>query len=354
MHAQERAVLASTQTHPLSLIGNEGSPYSRKMRAVLRYRRIPHVWVVGQGPEYLPPPKVPVAVIPVLVWHDETGAMRESMVDSTPQIARLEREFADRSLRQPDAALEFLSALIEDYADEWVTKLMFHYRWNDAAGIAWAREHLIRQINPSTQGSAVAQFSAWFGTRQIDRRTMVGSSELTRPLLEASYQRLLALLDTLLESRNFLFGQRPSAADFGLYGQLTQLCLFDPTSARIACQQAPRVVAWTQRLEDLSGWRLTQGQWLPRAAALPALLPLLVEIGSTYVPFLLANAAAKAAGSQQMDCMIHGTRWQQNVFPYQVKCLNSLREHFASLSSADQQWLRQTLAASRCTALFAD
>jgi len=339
---------------PLTLIGNEGSPYSRKMRAVLRYRNIAHRWVVSQGPEYIAPPKVPVEVIPVLVWHDEAGAMRESMVDSTPQIARLEREFAERSLRHPDPALEFLSALIEDYADEWGTKFMFHYRWADDAGIIWAREHLIRQINPSTSAEAIAQFSSWFAKRQIDRRWVVGSNAETAPLIEAGYRRFLQLMSQLIETRNYLFGNRPSAADFGLYGQLTQLCLFDPTAARIAHENAPRVVAWTQRLEDLSGWQVKDAQWLGRDAALPALQPLLAEIGASYVPFMLANAAAKAAGQEGVDCMIEGTRWQQKVFPYQVKCLNWLRAHFAALSAADQAWLRQALAASGCVALLAD
>ncbi len=339
-------------THPLTLIGNEGSPYSRKMRAVLRYRRIPHVWVVGNGPEYVTPPKVPVEVIPVLVWHDETGAMRESMVDSTPQIARLEAEFAGRSLRNPDPALEFVSALIEDYADEWCTKAMFHYRWADAAGIAWAREYLILQINPSSTAVEISKFSGWFAKRQIDRRAVVGSSEVTRPLIEADFAALLAVMSRLIELRQFLFGGRPAAADFGLYGQFTQLCQFDPTSSRIAAETAPRVVAWTARIEDLSGWRPEDSQWLPREAALPALQPLLTLIGSTYAPFLLANAAARAAGETTMECVIQGVRWQQPVFPYQVKCLKWLREYFAGLSVDDQSWLRQTLAPSGCDVLF--
>ncbi|HUS25248.1 MAG TPA: glutathione S-transferase family protein [Candidatus Binatia bacterium] len=336
---------------PLTLIGHDGSPYSRKMRALLRYRRIAHRWVVNRGPEYVAPPKVPVEVIPVLVWHDDQDKMIEAMVDSTPQIRRLENEHAGRSVLPPDPALEFLDALLEDYADEWCTKLMFHYRWADAAGVAWAGHHIVQLMDPAAGETQLQQTANFFTRRQTERLWAVGSNATTAPVIEEGYVRLLGLFDGLIGTRMFLFGGRPAAADFALYGQLAQLCLFDPTSMRIARERAPRVVSWTERLDDLSGWRTDEAQWLARDAALPALLPLLREIDETYLPFLLANAAARAAGSDTVSCTIRGVEWKQNVFAYQAKCLRWLHEHFATLSAADQAWARATLASAGCAAL---
>jgi hypothetical protein len=196
------------------------------------------------------------------------------------------------------------------------------------------------------------QFSQWFGDRQIGRRAVVGSSDETRPILEDGYRRLLGILEALLSQRRFLFGDRPAAADFGLYGQLVQLCGFDPTSSRLAQAQAPRVVAWTQRLDDLSGWVADDAQWLDREAALPALRPLLDEIGASYVPFLFANASARTAGREWVECEVRGGRWRQRVFAYQVKCLNWLREHAARLGVKDRAWLAEALAGTGCEALL--
>jgi glutathione S-transferase len=102
----------------LRIVGAPGSPYSRKLRAVLRYRRIPYAWVQMGSPEARALPRAKVELLPQLVFP---GA-REALTDSSPLIRKLEREFAGRSAIPDDPALAFLDALLEDYADEWLTK----------------------------------------------------------------------------------------------------------------------------------------------------------------------------------------------------------------------------------------
>lgn len=338
----------------LKLVGAYGSPYSRKMRAVLRYRRIPFRWVLN-GPDATDIPPVPVALIPVLVFPAEGSTPERAMVDSTFQIARLEELHRGRSVVPPDPALAFLDALLEDYADEWLTKAMFHYRWSYAADAAKASRVLPLEASFALAGEQHEKAARFFGDRQIGRLAVVGSNATTRPVIESSYRRLLELLAAHLETRPFVLGARPGRADFGLYGQLTQLAHFDPTSAAVAAEVAPRVVAWVNRVDDLSWLDVADeaGGWIARDAIPGTLRALLAEVGRVYAPFLLANAAALAAGAEQVQCEIDGARWEQKPFPYQAKCLRWLREGRAALSGADRAWVDGVLAGTGCEALFA-
>ena len=113
---------------PLRIVGVPGSPYSRKLRAVLRYRRIAFAWINQGSPESRDLPQPRVQLLPQLILPGDDGVL-EARTDSTPLIRELEKRYAGRSVIPPDGALAFFDALLEDYADEWLTKAMFHYRW---------------------------------------------------------------------------------------------------------------------------------------------------------------------------------------------------------------------------------
>jgi glutathione S-transferase len=334
---------------PLRIVGAPGSPYSRKLRAVLRYRRIPHAWVQMGSSSARDLPRPRVELLPQLVFP---GA-REALTDSSPLIRRLEAEYAGRSVIPDDPALAFLDALLEDYADEWLTKAMFHYRWAFAPDVAQAAALLPRWRRTDEPEEAAVAAGKMFAERQIGRLGLVGSNPTTAPVIEDSYVRLLGLLDARLRDARFVLGARPAACDFGLYGQLTQLAGFDPTPRAIALERAPRVVAWLDLVEDLSGLEPSDADWLSRDAAAPALRPLFAEVGRVYAPFLLANADALARRADRVECQIDGQRWVQKPFAYQGKCLSWLREGHAALASGDRAVVDAVLAGSGCEALFA-
>ena len=340
-----------TVAEPIALSGAPGSPYTRKMVAYLRYRRIPYRLLPSEGPALagLPTPKV--RLLPTFYLPGPSGDL-EAITDSTPIIRRLEAERAGRAAVPSDPALAFLDALIEDYADEWLTKAMFHYRWVYEADIRRAGRQLPLWRNLCVSDDALARTSAFISDRQINRLYVVGSNAVTGPVIEASYRRFLGLFEAHLTTRPYLLGDRPAACDFAVYGQLTQLARFDPTPMTLTAEIAPRVFAWTDLMEDRSGLEPRDADWMNRTEVPPTLAALLAEIGRVYPPVMLANARALAAGADSVHATVDGLPWTQPPFPYQAKCLRWLREARAALAPEDVKRVDAMLAGTGCEALF--
>ena len=85
---------------PVEIYGAPGSPYTRKMIALLRYRHIPYEIIWGNPGDLLDgegvfadlgiePPK-PV-LLPTFIMRDDRGEF-QTVTDSTPIIRRLEKE----------------------------------------------------------------------------------------------------------------------------------------------------------------------------------------------------------------------------------------------------------------------
>lgn len=334
----------------IQLKGAPGSPYTRKMLAVLRYRRIPYEFLVGEEmvPTGYPEPKV--NLLPTFYFPKGDGV--EAVVDSTPIIRRLEKAFPGRSVLPDNPVVGFVNYLLEDFADEWLTKAMFHYRWYYAPDIEQGGTILPLWRDYQMSPEKHEKTAAYIRERQISRLYVVGSNDVTAAVIEESYQRILGILDELLQRSPFLLGSRPGSADFGFFGQLTQLAGFDPTPMKLCLEKAPRVYAWTDVTEDLSGLAAEENDWANEATLAENLSGILAEVGRVYVPFLFANAKAIAAGEKTFTTEIDNKPWQQPAFPYQAKCLQWIQEEFARLDAGQQSSVRKIVAGSGCEALL--
>ena len=336
----------------IKLVGAPQSPYSRKMRAALRYRRIPYQWVRqhSSASTSQPPVKIP-HMIPVLWLSHDDPSQDSAMLDSTFQLQLLEKKYSQRSLINPDPVVMFFNDLIEDFADEWLTKAMFHYRWSYQDDIQKAATILPLEVKWHQHDKAVLPFQEKFANLQTSRLGVVGSNDVTKPVIEASFKNILLSLNDILTDQPFILGGRPGSADFALYGQLVCLALFDPTPSNITLHLTPRVYAWVEAMEDTSGEFVTDDDWLTRKQIVSVWGNLLKEIGRTYVPYLLANEQALKDQQAEFQCQIDGKTWQQKPFLYQGKCLNWLRKSFNTLEYDDKNQAFNILEKFHCEGL---
>lgn len=339
----------------IKIFGATPSPYTQKILAAFRYRHIPYMVYNGDIAKKITKlgielPK-PILLPTILLPNDDESLV--ATTDSTPIIRRLENEFTERKIVPDDPALSFINYLLEDFGDEWVTKYMFHYRWyfKEDADNAGTILPLV-DIAVNTPDGTLMELKKLIAERQIERLWVVGSNDTTADLIDASYKRFIKLMDNHLSVSKFLFGDKPSSADFAIYGQLTQLVGFDPTSRKIACETSLRLVAWVDIMADLSGHDVENSNWIPLEDSPDSLKEIMIEFGKMYVPALLANARAITEGEETWETEIDGSTWKQKTFPYQAKCLFWIKEEVKKLNNQNLKVLLNALDKTGCEKLL--
>ena len=324
-------------SQPYRLFGVELSPYSLKVRAYFRYKNIPHEWIARDSTnqeEFERYAKLPL--VPLVVTPDGKG-----MQDSTPILEHFEGLQPEPSIHPSDPTLAFLSALIEEYGDEWGNKQMFHYRWTYAPDQKSTAERIARLTRPGLSEAEYAAATEQIRTRMVPRLSFVGSSEQTREHIESSFDRLLSLLEPHLTQRMYLFGGRPTFGDFGLAAQLHQ-CSTDPSAGTMMRAVAPNVLSWAVQMLDPKAEGALE-TWDDLA---PTLKPILKEIGQTFLPWTAANAQALAAGQETFSVMLRSTEYSQGTQKYHARSFRVLRERYAKVE--EKAALDSILEAAGC------
>ncbi len=320
------------------IFGSEMSPYSIKVRSYFRYKGLPHVWIPRRAEndeDYRRYARLPI--IPAVATPDDRG-----LQDSTPIIEAVEAAHPEPSVHPDDPALAFLSALIEEFGDEWGNKLMFHHRWwdpvdQDAAALVLARLSLPRGTRDEVNGRA-----AMIKQRMTGRGGFVGSSAATAPLISRYWLELLDILEPhFAGGRRYLFGARPAFADFGLAPQLYEASM-DPTCSADIRARGPAVLDWCHRMLEPRD----DGPFESWASLAPTLAPLLAYVGRYFLPWSKANAAALAAGEPEFSVDLPGGAYAQAPQKYHARSLAALKAKYAA-ASGDAQ-LNAILAAAGC------
>jgi glutathione S-transferase len=323
------------------IFGAEVSPYSVKVRSYFRYKQIPHEWILRGGAEmeeFKKYAKLPL--IPLVVTPEDKGIQ-----DSTPILEKLEAEHPEPSIHPDDPVAAFVSALLEEFGDEWGNKWMFHYRWAREADQDSAANRIVRTMAPGLSDEQYAGMAAGVKARMVDRVWFVGSSEQTAPQIEETFERGMKVLEGHLAGRKYLFGGRPAFGDFGLWGQLYNAWT-DPTAGAIV-KQHPNLVAWIERMLEPKN----EGAFEPWSALEPTLAPFVEQfVGGLFLPWSAANAAAIAAGDEEFTVQLEGRAYTQKPQKYHARSLAALRARYAGLG--DRAVVDAALEKSGCLAVL--
>jgi len=303
------------------IFGAEMSPYSVKVRAYFRYKAIPHQWILRNAEsqaEYSRHAKLPI--IPLVVTPQGAGIQ-----DSTPIIDQMEKLFPEPSIH-PEGAAGFISALLEEFGDEWGNKWMFHYRWTREVDQICSAGRIARMRSPKASEAEHDAFAHEVRRRMVERVWFVGSSEATAPQIETGFRDMLGLLDKHLADRPYLFGGRPAYGDFGLWGQLYELWT-DPTAGALIEGGAPHVLDWVHRMLRPRA----EGSFEAWPALEPTLLPILKsQVGEKFLPWTLANEKALAEGKEEFRVKLGDEVWIQKPQKYHARSLAMLRAKYAA------------------------
>lgn len=331
-------------TQPYRVYGAEMSPYSVKVRSCFRYKGIDHRWVVRNSrseADYQALAKI--QIVPLVALPDGSA-----MQDSTPILEHVEARHADPSIHPDDPVTRFLSALLEEFGDEWGNKWMFHLRWAREVDQQASAGRIARGAMPDADDETIATMTAMIAGRMTGRVWFVGSNEQNAPFLETTFREALADLDAHLATRPYLFGARPSFGDFGLWAQFYEAWT-DPTAGALVEGLAHNVLAWVHRML----WPKVEGEFESWDTLEPTMAPFLERhVGRRFLPWTLANAAAIAGGQEQFTVDLDGHAWTQKPQKYHAKSLEALRAKYRAVAGPGA--LDAVLGGTGCLAALRD
>ena len=251
----------SVPRKPLILLGNINSYFSAKVRAYLYWKGLHFEEVHPDGEMYRHyiMQIVGVAQIPVLV-DQERG---ENVFDTSLIIDYCEKWYPntgrDFPLHPKGEIQTFFGFLLETFADEWMKLPAMHYRWS----FPEQRPFLIRDwmmlLDPT--GTEISPIVSKSMSSLNGVLPMLGVTPSTFTAIEVTYERLLSAMSDHFLKYDFIFGSKPTLADYSFAGPMHAHLFRDPVPGKLMKINHPRVAQWIERLVGHSKQRRGEHKW---------------------------------------------------------------------------------------------
>ncbi|MEM1106827.1 MAG: glutathione S-transferase family protein [Pseudomonadota bacterium] len=310
------------------LYGAATSPYSEKVRAALVYKDVAFDWVprsVKTEADFQALASVPT--VPLLISPDAVASQ-----DSTAMLASLEVSHPEPATVPDDPACAALSLILEDFGDEWLNKAMFNERWGQSPDQEAAAQRLLENLFAGHLPASRSEETAKIVDRMAGRLPLVGAGGSNGEVLRASFQAFSLGLDAHLKDTLYIFGGRPSAADFSLAAQYRQM-LSDPTPGAWLRERAPFVTEWCGLMEAPKA----NDGFKPLEALQATLLPLFRDhVAPTYLTWAAANSENASKRRKKLKIEIGGQPFEQDTQKYAAKAFKSVKKAIGKMKPPDE------------------
>lgn len=343
-----------------TLYGMSASLFTGKVRAYLRHHNIPFVERGAGHPTYTGEivPKIGRWIIPVLVTPDGT-----IIQDGTDIIDHFDAQGLEQySVYPDDPVMRAVAHLFELFGGEGLLRPAMHYRWNfDSDNLAFLTTNFAEAFPPGLTPTQQSDMFALSSGRMRKAGAAFGVSDKTAKAIEDSYAAFLSLFETHLTSTYFLLGGQATIGDYGLMNGLYAHLARDPHPSLIMKRDAPRVFAWTERMNRpprdehvLAGAPDTLFNAVPET--LKAMMQFIAE---DFLPEMIAHIdftndwldAHQPPPGVAMDRSIGMATfewWGQDitsaVMPYRTWMLQRLTDHVQSCKPDDQSLIHYLFA----------
>ncbi|WP_370263342.1 glutathione binding-like protein [Limnobacter sp.] len=322
---------------PLKVHGLDLSYFTGKLEGYLRGKDIAYTLIEMDTADFKRCGKATgVLQMPQVEWTNGSW-----LTDTTLIIPYLENLHTDSSVLPNTPLMLFVAQFLEDFGDEWLWRPALAHRWANALDARLMGQRLALGMMRDVPLPTPLRRLVITTRQRMHFLWGDGFNRRTGQRILSQYTDCLAVLQPLFAAQPFVLGQRPSLADYGLFGSMFRHFFCDPTPAGIMRTQAPAVHEWVARMWNLRLSHFNAQPWPTGIAA--ECLPLLQLACEEFLPYMALNEEAWLASQKNFSFTNRGVSIAVPTQRYRAWRYQRLRTRYQALPEPVKSTLAEHL-----------